>query len=446
MKGRSMTEGAPWKHILRFAMPVLAGLLLQQLYNTVDTIVVGRFAGEASLSAVGTTVSFVLLFLAVAVGLSTGCGVIIAQRFGAGDEQQVHDNAATGVTFLLLLGLLATVIGIAVSRPAFTGLVHVPDSFLDLTLRYFRIYALGLVFQYGYNIFSFVLRAIGDSAATLIFLLIASVLNIGLDILFVGSFHWGVAGAAVATDISQAASFVAAYFYMTRKYPVFRFRLSEYRIRPKLAGNIARVGFPVMLQLVVVSSGLTLIQRAANEFGQAMTATFTIVQRMEVYLLQPASALQTTMATYTGQNIGAGRIDRVKKGALQTAAMSVAITVIAALLCRHYAATIVSFFGLSGQAAEYSREAVRAVALLSVLLSAYITNFGVFQGSKHAIAATAVAMTALGLRSASVYLFRFSPLFGKSIIWWNGLFGFTAGFMITWSIYLSGWWKKNAEV
>lgn len=248
-----MTEGAPWKHIVRFALPVLLGSLLQQLYNTVDAIVVGNFAGEASLSAVGTTGSFAFLFLAIAMGFSAGNGVVVAQHYGAKDEVQVRQNASTGILFLMALGVIFGLLGFIVARPAFTHIVNVPDSYLGLTLQYFRIYALGLVFQYGYNIFSSILRAVGDSAATLYFLLIASVLNILLDLLFVAVFHWGVAGAAIATVIAQAASFVAAYIYMTRKYPVFRFRLSDYHWNRYIIRRTVSIGFPISLQLMIVS-------------------------------------------------------------------------------------------------------------------------------------------------------------------------------------------------
>ena len=227
---KTMAEGSPWKHILRFSLPVLAGSLLQQLYNTVDTIIVGRFAGESALSAVGTTGSFAFLFLAIATGFSAGNGVVVAQRYGAGDEKAVRANASTGILFLMLLGVASAGIGIAVARPAYVYLVNVPGEILDMTLVYFRIYAAGLIFQFGYNIFSAILRAVGDSAATLYFLLISSVLNIGLDVLFVAGFHWSVAGAAVATVISQGASFVAAYVYMSKKYPLFRFQLPERKL------------------------------------------------------------------------------------------------------------------------------------------------------------------------------------------------------------------------
>ena len=299
MQGKSMVTGAPWKHTLRFAMPVLAGSLLQQLYNTVDTIIVGNFSGEDALSAVGTTGSFAFLFLAIAIGFSSGNSVVVAQHYGAGNEKLVRENAATGILLLMGLGVVSTLLGLLVARPAYTYLVNVPSGILEQTLVYFRIYAIGLIFQFGYNILSSILRAVGDSAATLYFLLIASVLNILLDLLFVAGFNMGVAGAAIATDIAQAASFVAAYFYMTKKYPVFRFRLKDYKWNGAHAKRTVIVGFPIALQMIIVSFGLTFIQRAVNGFGQAMTASFTVGQRIEMYLNLPCSAFQTTLATYT---------------------------------------------------------------------------------------------------------------------------------------------------
>lgn len=441
-----MTEGTPWKHILKFALPVLAGQLLQQLYNTVDSIIVGRYASEDALSAVGTTGSFTFLFLALATGFSAGNGVIVAQRYGAGDEKQVRANASTGILLMLGMGILSAIVGIAVSRPAYTYLVDVPEELMDMTLRYFNIYALGLFFQYGYNIFSSILRAVGDSAATLYFLLIASVLNIILDLVFVAGFHWEVAGAAAATDIAQGASFVAAYIYMTRKYPVFRFKLREFTWDLGLAKKTVFTGFPIALQLVVVSFGLTFIQRAVNGFGKAMTASFTVGQRIEMYMNLPCNAFQTTLATYTGQNIGAGKLERVKKGARQTVLMSLMMTLVISAAVWLLAGKIIGLFKLSERSAAYCLDHIRTIAFINIILSMYIPLFGVFQGANHGGAPTVVATGALGVRVLVTYLFRYGNLFGHTIIWWNGLFGFGTGFLITWSYYLSGLWMKNTAI
>ncbi len=446
MQGRSMTEGAPWKHTLRFALPVLAGSLLQQLYNTVDTIIVGNFASEEALSAVGTTGSFTFLFLAIALGFSAGNGVVVAQHYGAGDGKKVRSNASTGILLLLGMGLVSTVIALLAARPAFTWFVAVPEEILEQTLVYFRIFVLGLVFQFGYNIFSSILRAVGDSAATLYFLLISSVTNVFLDILFVAGFHWGVAGAAIATDISQGISFVAAWVYMRRKYPVFRFRLREFTWDSTLARKTLQVGSPIALQMMIVSFGLTFIQRAVNGFGKTMTASFTVGQRIEMYINLPCNAFQTTMATYTGQNIGAGKKDRVKTGLTQTLLISLLMTIMISALIWIFSDQICGLFGLSREAAVYCNAHLNAVAFINIILSAYIPLFGVFQGANHPAVPTIVATCALGVRVAVTYLFRYSPLFGYTIIWWNGLFGFGTGCTVTWLYYLSGRWQRNASL
>lgn len=449
MKGRSMTEGTPWKHIILFALPVLLGSLLQQLYNTVDTIILGNFSGSAgqdALSAVGTTGSFTFLFLALATGFSAGNGVVVAQHYGAGNEQQVRENASTGIILMMSMGVVSAILGIILSAPAFTYLVDVDKDLLGMTLRYFRIYSIGLVFQYGYNIFSSILRAVGDSAATLYFLLIASVLNIILDIIFVACFHWGVTGAAVATDIAQAASFVAAYFYMTRKYPIFRFKLKEYTWKWRLAKKTIVTGFPIAMQLIIVSFGLTFIQRAVNGFGKAMTASFTVGQRIEMYMNLPCTAFQTTLATYAGQNIGAGKMDRVKKGANQTVIMSLILTLCISAAVWLLSGSIIGLFKLTDQAATYCIAHLRTIAFVNIILSLYVPLFGVFQGANHGEAATVVATGALSTRVLTTYLFRHGSLFGYKIIWWNGLFGFGMGFLITWSYYLSNLWQKKASI
>lgn len=446
MQKRLMTEGTPWKHILKFSLPVLAGSLLQQLYSTVDTIIVGKYASEDALSAVGTTGSLTFLFLAIAMGFSAGNGVVVAQHYGAKDEKSVRANASTGILFIMILGIVSTIIALIAARPAFTSLLNVDKSILNLTVTYFRWYALGLVFQFGYNIFSAILRAVGDSAATLYFLLISSLLNIGLDMLFVAVFKWGVAGAAVATDISQAASFIAAYFYMSRKYPVFRFKLNEYKWNGSLVMKTVKVGFPISLQLIVVSFGLTFIQRAVNGFGKTMTASFTVGQRIEMYLNLPCNAFQTTLATYTGQNIGAGKPERIKTGVRQTLIISLIMTLTISAFVTIFADDIITLFSLSNQAAEYCLAHLRAIALINIVLSMYIPLFGVFQGANHSGLPTIVATSALSMRVFVTYLLRYSSFLGYTIIWWNGIFGFGIGFIITWSCYLSGIWKRNSSI
>ena len=443
---QKMTEGAPWKHIIGFAFPVFIGSLLQQLYNTVDTIIVGKYTGQTALSAVGTTGSFAFFFLAIATGLSAGSGVVIARHFGAGDTEKVRRAASSGIIFLMGLGLIAALLGAGAAFPAFRYLIAVPDDFLDMTVSYFRFYAVGLVFQFGYNIFSSILRAVGDSTATMLFLLISSVLNIGLDMLFVAVFDWGVVGAAIATDIAQLASFIAAYLYMSRRYPVFKFRISEYVFDFREIKNTVKIGMPISLQLVIVSVGFSFIQRAVNGFGENMIASFTVGQRIEQYINLPCNALQTTLATYTGQNVGAAKTDRIKAGVRQGILISLIVTLLISLIIWFFTDSIVGFFSLEAGATEYCIPHIRTIAFINVILASYIPLFGVYQGTGHSGIPTIVATCALTVRVITVYLFRYSGFLGYSIIWWNGLFGFGFGFMITWGYYISGRWKKYGKI
>ena len=438
-----LTEGSISKNLIKFFLPIAAGTMFQQLYNAVDAIIVGQFSSEEALSAVGTTGTLTFFFLAIALGLSAGNGVIIAQHYGAGDEEGVRHNASTGILFLLSLGVLAAVAGALLARPAFKHVLSVSDSILDQTVQYFSIYALGLVFQYGYNIFASILRAVGDSKATLYFLLISSVVNVLLDYLFVAIFHWGVVGAATATVIAQIGSLTAAFLYMRSRYPIFRFGLHEYVWDWHAIMKTIRIGMPISLQLVIVSVGLTFIQRAVNEFGKVMTASFTVGNRIEQYINLPCNAIQTTLATYTGQNVGAGKEERVTKGAHQGLLLSVTATIVISVVIWFSADKVAGWFGLSDAAMKYCLPHIKTVVFINIILSMYIPLFGVFQGTGHSGFPAIVASCALGVRVFVTYLFRYSSFFGYTIIWWNGLFGFGIGFLVTWSFFLSGAWRRR---
>ena len=443
---KNMTSGTPWKQILVFSLPVFIGLLLQQLYNTVDTIVVGNFASEAALSAVGTTGSLTFLFLAVANGFSAGAGVLTSQYFSAGRTDEMRKAGAVSVSLLMLMGVLATVLGLITGRLALKTLLAVPDNFLDMAVTYFLIYCLGLIFQFGYNIVASLLRSVGDSRASMYFLLIASVVNIGLDLLFVAVFKMGVAGAAIATDISQALACVAAFAYMYRKYPAFRFGKKDWGLDKTIIGQIARMGFPVTLQQMIAGLGIVFIQRAVNGYGQAMTASFTVGSRIEMYAQMPLNAFYMALATFVGQNIGVGNVERVKKGTRQTLLLSLAVTVMIAVLILAFTNQLISLFGIGDQAAEYCSQHLRVTVLAFVLQSVYLPLFGVFQGSGDGFAITRTAAVALGIRVLTTYTLCYLPMFGYRIVWWNMVLGFMGGFIITWIHYLRGTWQNKTVI
>lgn len=442
---KSLTNGTPWKGILSFMFPVFMGLLLQQFYNTADTIIVGNFAGESSLAAVGACGVLTLVFLALANGFSAGACVLIAQLFGAGKEQEMRRQALSSLLVMAGMGIVATAVGVFISRFALKYILATPESLLSMADTYFKIYAMGLLFQFGYNIISAILRGIGDSKATLYFLLIASVINIMLDIVFVYSFRMGVVGAAVATDIAQGISCAAGFLYMVKKYPLFRFKWNEFAPSWSLAKQTLKTGFPMALQQLIVSFGFVFIQRAVNSYGEAMTASFSVAQKIETYMTLPANALMTTQSTYTGQNIGAGRVDRVMTGAKHTVIISEIISICILSVVFIFAKPIVSAFGLGSAAAGYCVSHVRCVAVCLIPFASYFPLLGLFQGANNALYSTFVATSALAVRVISTYILQEIPAISYRMIWWNALFGWGLGCIITWVHFCKGKWKPNVK-
>ena len=445
MGGKSLTQGTPWKVILSFMFPIFAGMLLQQLYNTVDTIVVGNFVGEAALAAVGACGVLTMAFLAVANGFSAGVCVLIAQHFGTGEEQKMRRQASTALLLMLGIGVAATAAGILISRFALKHILATPDSLLAMADTYFKIYAAGLIFQFGYNIAAAILRGVGDSRATLYFLLVASAVNVVLDIIFVYNFKMGIAGAAIATDIAQAASCAAAFLYMMRKYPLFRWKRSEFTFERTLAKRVLKTGFPMALQQFIVSFGFVFIQRAVNSYGEAMTASFTVAQKVETYMILPSSALMTTQGTYTGQNIGAGRTDRVITGARHTVVLSEMISICILIVAFIFAESIVTAFGLEAEAVGYCTAHVRCVAICLIPFASYFPLLGLFQGANDAFYSTFVATAALAVRGASTYVLQEIPAISYRMIWWNAIFGWSLGCILAWVHYLRGRWKTRVK-
>ena len=445
MNQKTLTQGTPWKGILSFMIPVLLGLLLQQLYNTVDTIIVGNFAGELPLDAVGACGVLTMAFLALANGFSAGACILIAQLFGSGKERDMRRQASSSLLVMLAMGVLATAAAIIISRFALEHILATPVSLIPMADTYFKIYAAGLIFQFGYNIVAAILRGIGDSKATLYFLLVASVINVALDILFVYNLSMGVAGAAIATDIAQAISCVVGIIYMMKKYPLFRWKLNEFTFEWALVKQSLKAGFPMALQQFIVSFGFVFIQRAVNSYGEAMTGSFAVAQKVETYMTLPASALMTAQGTYTGQNMGAGNLDRVKTGAKQTVLISEIISACILTIVYIFAKPIVTVFGLGPEAAGYCTAHVRFVALVLPLFASYFPLLGLFQGANNALFSTFVATCALTVRAVTTYLFRGIPGVGYHMIWWNTLFGWGFGAAVAWTHFLRGKWHEKTQ-
>ena len=443
---KDLTRGTPWKLIVQFALPIMAGNLLQQLYNTADTIIVGNFNGQQALSAVGSCASLTALFTALAIGFSIGAGVLISQYFGASREQELRQYAATAIVLMLAMGLLMSLIGVCSAGFLLARALGTPEALLPLTLLYFRIYAAGLVFQFGYNIAAALLRALGDSKATLYFLLVSSILNVVLDLVFVAGLGMGVAGAAIATVISQIASCGIGFAYMHRRYALLRFSLRELRMDLKTAGRILQVGAPMAIQQSIVSCGFLFLQRLVNYYGESMIASYTVASRMENILMIPIIGIQNTMATFAGQNMGAHRPDRVSKGLGQGVLVSLGMTLILCLAQIAGIPLIIRAFQLDAGAAAICRLHLFSSAVAIPIFAVYFPANGMCQGVGEGFHATFYALLALGLRVVFAYALHKTSLFGYTAIWWSQAMSWTITLVVCYVHFFRGKWKDKSLI
>ena len=443
---KDLTRGTPWKLIVQFALPIMLGNLLQQLYNTADTIIVGNFEGQQALSSVGACTSLTILFTALALGFSIGAGVLISQYFGAGRMQELRRYAATSIVLMLAMGLVMSVIGLLSAELLLRGFLGTPESLLPQSVLYFRIYAAGLVFQFGYNIVAALLRALGDSRATLYFLLVSSVLNVVLDLLFVAALGMSVAGAAIATVISQLAACVIGFWYMYRKYELLRFSARELRLEPAVGGRILRVGLPMALQQSIVSCGFLFLQKLVNYYGESMIASYTVASRMENILMIPILGIQSTMATYAGQNMGAKLPERVSRGLGQGVLVSLFMTLV---LCAGQIvgiSLIIGAFRLDEAAAEICRQHLFASAVAIPIFAVYFPANGMFQGVGEGFHATFYALMALGLRVVFAYSLHKTAAFGYTAIWWSQAMAWTLTLIVCYAHFFRGKWKEKSLI
>ncbi len=310
---KSMTDGSELGHILRFSLPLLVGNLFQQLYNVVDSAIVGKYLGSDALAAVGSTGSITYLFYTLCIGLATGAGILIAQRFGANDLNSVKRLIVNSAYAMGLLGLIISAVSALCAEPLLR-LLDTPDSVIQQAVGYMRIACLGTVAVAAYNWINSVLRSLGDAKTPLIFLVVASILNVGFDLLFVVVFQMGVDGAALATVIAQGISALGSIIFAFIKNPCFKLQREQFKLEGYIFVKCLVTGIPIALQNALVSVSMVMLQRTANGFGEDVMAAYTATMRVEQLVQQPFASLNVAMSTFSGQNIGAGKPERAVKG------------------------------------------------------------------------------------------------------------------------------------
>ncbi|MBC8535855.1 MATE family efflux transporter [Feifania hominis] len=320
---KDMTKGSPLKLILSFALPLLLGNIFQQFYNMADTIIVGRTISVDALAAVGSVGSFSYLIIGVSQGLTTGFSVVTAQRFGAGDQDGVRRSAATSAILTVLITVVFTTLSVLFCKPVMR-LMSVPADIFQDAYRYIVVICGGLAATMLFNLLSNLIRALGDSRTPVVFLVIACLLNIVLDFAFILIFHMGVAGAAIATVISQFVSGAMCLIHIVRRFPILRFEKSDLRLEQVSVWNHVRIGLPMAFQSSVISIGSMTVQAAVNRLGSTAVAAITACHKIDNLGQQPLMSFGIAMGTYAAQNFGAGDIPRIRAGVRRCAAVSVA--------------------------------------------------------------------------------------------------------------------------
>ena len=444
---RDMTVGPEWKHILLFSLPIMAGNLLQQLYNTVDGIVVGNFVSQNALAATGSAGTLAFIFLAFAIGFGNGAGIMTAQLFGAKLYEDLRSAVSTALILLVSLGLFFSLLGCSCARLLLHGLMNVPEGeVLDLAVRYFAVYSIGFVLQFVYNAVAAILRSVGDSQATLYFLIVSSVLNLILDLVFVIVFHWGVAGAAIATVLSQVGSASVSVAYMFKKYAIFRFGKGEFVFRRDKCLLCLRLGVPTTIQQSIVSFGNVFIQRLVNTFGESAMAAYTVGVRIEGYLFVPSVGLSVGVSTFTAQNTGAGRVDRIRRGIRAGTVIVLTFALTLEILSYIFAAPISTLFGVEGSALALSISYVRFLAFFFWMFAVYIAFSGLLQGSGDVLFAMMGSLISLAIRVIVSYFMVQVLEMDFSAIWKAMPIGWIFCLGMVLIRYFTGGWKEKGVV
>ncbi len=442
-----MTTGGEAGHILKFAFPMLMGNLLQQAYNAADTVIVGRFIGADALAAVGATGSMTFLFYTLCLGIAAGTGIIISQHFGAGNRDKVKSAVFNSAVVTAVFGIIVSLISIFATRPILDKLMGVPDTLLDTSAGYMSITCGGTIVVAAYNWISSVMRSLGDSKTPLFFLGFACLLNIFLDIFFITVLKTGVTGAAYATVISQGLSAVASITYGFFKNSELRLKRQHMRIDMEMILKCLKTGIPISLQNGMIAISMASLQRVTNTFGETVMASYTVTMRIEQLVHQPFASLSVSIATFTGQNTGAGNRERVVNG--YKIGMKIAFCVAAFLMVLFYITGKYIAGAFVGNEPEVIAMASRALKL-NACFYAFLAVINVTRGFLNGSGDTSYAMIN-GLTEVICRVIFSIVLTGIPFIGHWGIWGTTC---ITWLItalvsfirYKRGHWKNKSLI
>ena len=446
---RDMTEGSPSKRIMEFAVPMLLGNIAQQLYNTADSVIVGHYVGDNALAAVGSASPILNLLLALFVGISTGAGIVVSQSFGAKNRERLTISIGTCLALSLVATVVIMVVGPLITMPMLE-LLGTPVSIINWCANYLKIYFYGIIGFFMYNMLSGILRGMGDIASALVYLLIAAALNVILDIVFVANFGMGVPGVALATIISQAISAVFCYHKLAKMSDTFDLGIKTIRLNPDMAKLIIKIGVPSGITQAIMAMAGMVVLNLTNAMGEVVIACNVIIMRVDGFAMMPNFTFGQAMSVYTGQNVGAGKTDRVTEGTKAGLRLALTFSTVITLILVIFGKILFGFFTDTPELIELATNMIRVMAIGYICVSVTQILGGVMRGCGDTLTPMWVSMIqTIMLRVPVAYTIAALTksaefphghpvaLFGSLLISW------TLGMVMSIIAFRMGKWKKK---
>jgi putative MATE family efflux protein len=441
---KDLTAGKEWKVILQFAFPMLLGNVFQQLYNVVDSIIVGNFLGKEALASVGASFPVIFVMISLVIGITMGITIIISQYYGAKNFEKVKTAIDTMNIFLFFTSIFLSILAYFLSEPIFR-LIKLPEELMADAVIYFRWFTSGFILMFGYNTVAAILRGLGDSKTPLYFLIISTIVNIVLDILFVVVLKFGVASVALATVIANGVAFLTAILYLNKKHEMVRIKFRNLVFDKEIFRQSIRIGLPSGIQQSFVALGMMALYWIVNDFGTDAIAAYSVAHRLDSFAGMPAMTLGSALSTFVGQNLGANKMSRVKKGMHATWIISIITSLLVFLSMILFKENFMAAFNQDPRVIEIGASYLMIVSGFYVVFSSMFTINGVLRGAGATIIpmfSTLIALWVLRI-PLSYYM---SQDMGTDGIWWGIPIAWAFGFIMSYLYYLSGKWKNKGVV
>ncbi len=438
---KDLTVGKESKVILLFALPMLLGNVFQQLYNIVDSIIVGNYIGKEALAAVGASFPVIFVLISLVVGVSMGSTIIISQYFGAKDFKNVKKAIDSLLIFLFFSSIIITIVGLLFSEDIFR-LMQLPETIIADAVSYFNIILYGLILMFGFNAISSILRGLGDSKTPLYFLVISTLLNIVLVILFVKVFGWGIKGSAIATVIAQGVAFFLGVIYLNRYHDILKFSLTDIKFHKEIFSKSLKIGIPSGLQQTFVALGMLALLRFVNGFGTNTIAAYTVAGRIDSFAMLPAMNFSMALSTFVGQNMGAGKLHRVRNGYRSTLLMTSIFSIVTTIVAILFGSQIMSLFNQDPDVIHIGHTYLIIVCSFYVVFSTMFITQGVIRGAGDTLIPMFITLFSLWILRIPIAYFL-SKEYGSNGIWWSVPIAWGFGMIASGLYYYSGRWKNK---